>query len=216
MFRRKDEEIQEELDVMNTKNNANDGNARNGGNYQQAQNKPAEAGGNRSAGGRAPAPAAPAPAYRPQQGGAPAQQRPAASNAAPAERQTPAGNKGSKRVLTVGNDILLKGEIATCDRLVIEGMVDATLKDVHTVEISETGSFKGTAQIEDAEISGLFEGDLIVKNRLTIYSSGKVRGRISYGEIEIERGGQMAGDIKIGGDPFEGKKDNKQEAKKAA
>ena len=109
------------------------------------------------------------------------------------------GSKAGKRNLTVGNDILLKGEIATCDRLVIEGSVDATLKEVHTVEIAESGSFKGAAEIEDAEISGLFEGDLIVRNRLTIYATGKVRGKISYGEIEIERGGQIAGEITLGG-----------------
>lgn len=104
--------------------------------------------------------------------------------------------KTARRVLTVGNDILLKGEIATCDRLVIEGKVDATLNEVHTVEIAETGSFKGSAHIEDAEISGLFEGDLVVRNRLVIYATGKVRGKISYGEIEIERGGELTGEIK--------------------
>lgn len=107
--------------------------------------------------------------------------------------------KTGKRVLTVGNDILLKGEIATCDRLVIEGKVDATLNDVHTVEIAECGSFKGSAQIEDAEISGLFEGDLVVRGRLVIYATGKVRGKISYGEIEIERGGELTGEIKMTG-----------------
>lgn len=108
-------------------------------------------------------------------------------------------SKGVKRVLTVGNDILLKGEIATCDRLVIEGKVDATLNDVHTVEIAECGSFKGFAQIEDAEISGLFEGELTVRGRLIIYATGKVRGKISYGEIEIERGGELTGEIKMSG-----------------
>ncbi len=101
-----------------------------------------------------------------------------------------------RRVLTVGHDILLKGEIATCDRLVIEGAVDATLNEVHTVEISETGSFKGAAEIEDAEISGVFDGELTVRGRLVIYSTGKVRGKITYGEIEIERGGELTGTIK--------------------
>lgn len=108
-------------------------------------------------------------------------------------------NKVGKRILTVGNDILLKGEIATCDRLVIEGKVDATLNDVHTVEIAECGSFRGAAQIEDAEISGLFEGELTVRGRLVIYATGKVRGKISYGEIEIERGGELTGEIKMTG-----------------
>ncbi len=114
------------------------------------------------------------------------------TTSAPAER-----NKDSRRVLTVGSDILLKGEIATCDRLVIEGKVDAVLNDVGTVELAESGSFKGVAQVENAEISGLFEGELVVKGRLVIYASGRVRGKITYGEIEIERGGELTGDIKI-------------------
>ena len=118
---------------------------------------------------------------------------PAAASASSADKN----KSGNRRVLTVGHDILLKGEIATCDRLVIEGEVDATLNEVHTVEIAEGGSFKGTAQIEDAEISGLFEGELVVRNRLVIYSTGKVRGKITYGEIEIERGGELTGEIRI-------------------
>lgn len=198
MFRNKKEDAQEELDVMNTTEETNQNNI-------PAQPRAAGAG----------APQTPA-GYRPAQGGGVA--RPAGNASAP----RPAGassnamdartniatsaKSGSKRILTVGNDILLKGEIATCDRLVIEGMVDATLKDVHTVEISETGSFKGTAEIQDAEISGLFEGDLVVRNRLTIYATGRVRGTISYGEIEIERGGQMTGNIRLEGEPDMSKK----------
>ncbi|MEI6730506.1 MAG: polymer-forming cytoskeletal protein [Pseudomonadota bacterium] len=107
-----------------------------------------------------------------------------------------ASAKSNRRILTVGNDILLKGEIATCDRLVIEGRVEAKLSDVHTVEIAACGSFIGTAEVEDAEISGIFEGDLIVHNRLVIYTGGEVRGNITYGEIEIERGGKLSGQIK--------------------
>lgn len=107
--------------------------------------------------------------------------------------------KSNRSVLTVGHGIELKGEIATCDRLVIEGQVDATLNNVHTMEIAEGGSFKGAAKIEEAEISGLFDGDLEVRGRLIIYSTGRVRGKITYGEIEIERGGELTGEIKLGG-----------------
>jgi cytoskeletal protein CcmA (bactofilin family) len=133
----------------------------------------------------------------------------ATANASAADK-----SKGSsRRVLTVGNDILLKGEIATCDRLVIEGAVDATLNEVHTVEIAESGSFKGAAQIEDAEISGLFEGELVVRNRLVIYSTGRVRGKITYGEIEIERGGELSGEIRSTATAGEGKSAGKNGGK---
>lgn len=110
--------------------------------------------------------------------------------------ERPAPKAAAKRVLTVGPDIQMKGEITTCDRVVIEGAVDATLRDVHTVELAESGSLKGTAEVQDAEISGAFEGDLVVRGRLIIYTTGRVRGNITYGEIEIERGGQISGNIR--------------------
>ena len=146
----------------------------------------------------ASAPVAP-PVARPAAPSAPAAAASVPGYSASGGSTTNSSKTGGKRILTVGNDILLKGEIATCDRLVIEGEVDAKLNDVHTVEIAETGSFRGKAEIEDAEISGLFEGELVVRNRLTIYSTGKVRGKISYGEIEIERGGELTGEITIVG-----------------
>lgn len=111
--------------------------------------------------------------------------------------------KRSPRILTVGNDILLKGEIETCDRVIIEGRVEAKLSDVHTLAIAGCGSFKGTAEVEQAEITGLFEGDLIVNGRLVIYATGEVRGNITYGEIEIERGGRLTGQIKTVSEPRE-------------
>lgn len=148
-----------------------------------------------------PAPSAPsaptAPSFRsPTPSAAPRGQAPTDKMHAGA---APAGNRSNRRVLTVGVEIAMKGEISKCDRLVIEGNVDATVTDVDTIELNETGTFKGSAKVEYAEISGLFEGDLVVKNRLVIYSSGKVRGQITYGEIEVERGGELTGDIKTGG-----------------
>jgi cytoskeletal protein CcmA (bactofilin family) len=102
----------------------------------------------------------------------------------------------AKRVLTVGPDIQMKGEITTCDRVVIEGLVDATMKDVHTLELAQSGMLKGVAEVEDAEISGTFDGDLIVRGRLVVYATGRIRGNITYGEVEIERGGQISGNVR--------------------
>ncbi len=137
-----------------------------------------------------------APAFRPappQAAMMAAAQRPAPP--APERTATPT-KPASKRVLTVGPDIQMKGEITTCDRVVIEGIVDATMRDVHTVELAATGSLKGTAEVEDAEISGTFEGDLTVRGKLTVYTSGRVRGNVTYGEIEIQRGGQISGNVR--------------------
>ncbi len=99
------------------------------------------------------------------------------------------------RKLIVGRDITLSGEITSCDRLTVEGRIEATLSNCKEMEISENGLFKGTATIDDAEIKGRFEGTLTVRKRLLIKASGKVMGNIRYGQLEIELGGHLSGDI---------------------
>jgi cytoskeletal protein CcmA (bactofilin family) len=100
----------------------------------------------------------------------------------------------SKR-LHVGREIVLTGEIKACERLVVEGRVEAALTDIRTIEITETGVLKGKAQVETADIAGRFEGDLVVQGRLNIRASGRVSGSVRYGSIEIERGGLIAGQV---------------------
>ena len=99
------------------------------------------------------------------------------------------------RQLIVGREISLKGEITHCDRLLIEGSVEANLSDCRDVDIAESGLFKGSAAIETAEIRGRFEGTLTVRKRLFIRATGIVTGTIRYGQIEVERGGRIAGEI---------------------
>ncbi len=55
--------------------------------------------------------------------------------------------------------------------------------------------FKGSASIDEAEVRGRFEGNLVVRKRLLIKATGRVSGTIRYGQIEIECGGQISGDI---------------------
>ena len=114
----------------------------------------------------------------------------------PARAEPPSGVSEGKKLL-VGRDIVLSGEITTCDQLVVEGRVEAALTDSRVIEIRETGNFKGTAEIDDAEIRVRFEGDLVVHNRLLIRATGKVTGHIRYGMLEIECGGQLSGDVQI-------------------
>jgi cytoskeletal protein CcmA (bactofilin family) len=109
--------------------------------------------------------------------------------------------KEGESKLTVGPNIKLKGvEITDCDTLVVEGSVEATM-DSRVIQIAERGSFKGSAEIDIAEIRGEFDGTLTVRQKLVIYATGKVTGRIRYGKIVIEEGGQLSGEIEFGTAP---------------
>ena len=130
----------------------------------------------------ATAAAAPAPAP------VPTLPQPAAAPASPAEALT-----GS--TLTVGPNIKLKSaEITDCDTLVVEGHVDGMVSS-QAIVIAETGTLNGTATIDNAEIRGEFKGELTVKKRLMICATGKVSGKIAYGKLVIEEGGELVGEI---------------------
>jgi cytoskeletal protein CcmA (bactofilin family) len=129
----------------------------------------------------------------PIQGGArPAPVEPPKPEAAPSPART-GETKGSK--LIVGPDIKLKGaEITDCDTLVVEGRVEAAM-DSRVIQISEQGVFSGTVGIDIAEIHGRFEGDLTARKQLVIHATGKVTGKIRYGKLTIEEGGELSGDV---------------------
>jgi len=99
------------------------------------------------------------------------------------------------RKLVVGREITFTGEITSCDKLIVEGTVEGNLTNCQDVEICEGGSFTGSALSEEVEIRGHFDGNLVVRKRLLIRASGHVSGVIRYGQIEIEAGGRISGDI---------------------
>ncbi|MBQ6657073.1 MAG: polymer-forming cytoskeletal protein [Ottowia sp.] len=134
---------------------------------------------------------------------------------APATGTAPlgAGATGGSAKLTVGANIKLRGvEITDCDTLVVEGTVEASMNS-RVIQIAERGEFKGKAEIDIAEVRGTFDGDLTVRQKLVIFATGKVTGKIRYGKIVIEEGGQLSGEISCSGAAAQPAKDA-QAAKK--
>ena len=113
---------------------------------------------------------------------------------APEPAAAPAPLRESNQML-VGREVSLSGKITGCNRILVEGTVEATLLECSTIEVAGPGVFNGTATVDHAEISGRYEGTLTVRKRLLIRESGQVSGTIRYGQLEVECGGRLAGDI---------------------
>lgn len=97
--------------------------------------------------------------------------------------------------LVIGKQIRMSGEIAGCERLVVEGKVEAKITEVKFIEVTPNGTFKGTAVVEGAVIAGTFEGDLKVNGHLEIAPSGVVKGGVAYKTITVASGGKLLGSI---------------------
>jgi cytoskeletal protein CcmA (bactofilin family) len=125
----------------------------------------------------------PAPAYVPHPAAAPATPTPA-----------PTLEAESKKLI-VGRDIRLNGEIVSCEHLIVEGSVEAALSDGKLIDIAETGTFRGNAECETATIRGKFDGSLACHDRLVVRATGRVTGKVRYRQLEVERGGEISGDV---------------------
>ena len=112
----------------------------------------------------------------------------------------PRNHQIEARTLVVGAGMSVSGTITSCDRLVAEGTVDAKLDGCQQVIVAQTGVFRGNVSTDNADVHGRFEGELVVQKRLLVRAAGQVSGTVSYGEIEIECGGRISGQIK----PHEG------------
>lgn len=128
------------------------------------------------------------------------------------------GGDTGERKLTVGKGLSLAGEITACDVLVVEGKVEAKLSDGKLLEITETGQFRGSVEIENADIAGRYDGDLTVHGRLTLRGTGRITGIIKYGELEVNAGGQIIGEMSVvgGGAASSNTQPNKPSFKSAA
>ncbi|WP_252181043.1 polymer-forming cytoskeletal protein [Azospirillum sp. B4] len=120
----------------------------------------------------------------------------------PPRRVAPTGTEGNAplptndmRKLIVGREISLSGEIAACDILVVEGTVEAKLREGRAIEVADSGLFRGSVEIDEADIGGRFEGDISVRGTLRVRSTGRIQGNIRYGVLEVEQGGLLVGTI---------------------
>lgn len=123
---------------------------------------------------------------------------PAARPASPtAGRPTGRAEAGEKRVLQLGKGISIQGSVTEAERIVIEGTMESQLLQCQELAISHSGVFKGEAQVEDADIAGVFDGTLHATGSLIIRATGRVLGVARSRRLSVEDGGQLTGRMEM-------------------
>ncbi len=105
-------------------------------------------------------------------------------------------SKSDGKQLIVGKNIKLNGAIDVCESLVVEGTLEANLMGAKYLDIVYGGSFSGNAEVQDAHISGVFDGNLTVTGVLYVYETGEVKGKVNYVNLVVEKGGVLKGTLK--------------------
>lgn len=100
-----------------------------------------------------------------------------------------------ENVVTVGVNVSFEGKIRGCAMLFVEGDTDAKVTDCAALVVGETGTFRGSAQVSSAEIAGQVSGTVVCTGRLILRATGRIKGKVRYGTLEIETGADLGGNI---------------------
>ena len=110
----------------------------------------------------------------------------------------------SNSSLMIGEGVTITGTIKANSKVTIQGTVDGDI-ECNSITISKSGNVKGKIKTDTITVEGKAEGEVNADDVLNIKSTGHVSGKVFYGEIQIEEGGKISGEIN------HRDKDNKQE-----
>lgn len=101
----------------------------------------------------------------------------------------------NRGVLVIGEDAILKGEIKNCREIEIFGYVEGKL-DAGRVVVHPQGRLYGTIKAESADVHGEMQGDVRVRQLISIRNTGSVAGNVKYGRLAMEEGAELAATVR--------------------
>jgi cytoskeletal protein CcmA (bactofilin family) len=111
-----------------------------------------------------------------------------------AEEPAPKSRGEHEGHVLIGEGVKIVGEIRDCRKLEIHGTVEGDLEAEELI-VHENGLLKGSIKTDRAEVNGTIDGDISVTHLLDLKSKGSVAGTTQYGEISVETGGRIVGDV---------------------
>jgi cytoskeletal protein CcmA (bactofilin family) len=104
-----------------------------------------------------------------------------------------------ENVVYIGGGVTLKGEISVPDLIVVDGAIEGGVT-ARVVCVGATGVIRGGVSATEADISGSVGDHIEIKQLLIVRATGRVEGRVIYGEIELEKGAVVTGDLSAADD----------------
>ncbi|NQU72926.1 MAG: polymer-forming cytoskeletal protein [Rhodospirillales bacterium] len=95
---------------------------------------------------------------------------------------------------SIGEGVHVKGDIHDCRQVDVHGLMEGQI-ETDILIIHEKGSVKGIIKAERAEIHGTADGEVTISARLDIRATGLVAGVVNYGELSVEAGGRVTGQL---------------------
>ncbi len=99
------------------------------------------------------------------------------------------------RVLIIREDTFLKGEIRNADRIEVFGYVEGDIA-ADLLIVQPGGRCFGKVKVDSADVRGQLQGDVLVRQLISIRGTGEVTGNVKYGRLSMELGGLLTAEMR--------------------
>lgn len=99
------------------------------------------------------------------------------------------------RVLIIREDTYLKGGIRNAGRIEIYGYVEGEVFGDLLI-VQPGGRCFGKVKVDTADVRGQLQGDIVVRQLVSIRGTGEVVGKVKYGKLAMEMGGVLTAEVR--------------------
>jgi len=103
-------------------------------------------------------------------------------------------DSNAKGDLFIGSGVVAKGSLTAPGLIVVDGAVEGVLS-ASAIDITGNGVVTGATTAQNIRVAGQLMDTSTAHQSLLIESTGQVTGDITYGELEIRKGGNIVGSI---------------------
>ncbi|MFA5886849.1 MAG: polymer-forming cytoskeletal protein [Patescibacteria group bacterium] len=95
----------------------------------------------------------------------------------------------------IGASIKVKGNFQGQGNIIIEGALEGSLKTDASIFIGDKAKIVASIEAKDVIVNGEVRGNIKGKNYLAIGGTAKIFGDLQYGEISVEKGATINGQL---------------------
>lgn len=97
----------------------------------------------------------------------------------------------------IASGVLIKGDITCPADVRIDGKIDGKIQSSGRVVVGETAEIKGTILCDMLDFWGNMDGDIFVRNTLSLKAGSTVKGNINIHKLQVEMGATLDGFCKM-------------------
>ena len=112
--------------------------------------------------------------------------------------QRAGGPDAPEGITTIGQGVVIEGEIEGGEDFVIDGTVDGTIElPQHVLTVGPSGRVKGQLSAKSVVVFGRVNGSIEASERVRIEETGSVEGAISAPRLVMADGAQLQGRVEM-------------------